>query len=125
MAASPADISAYTNDGIVLVKSDQAIKDAHPNADDLRDAEVEMFFVSEAAGQALLDERFSLLSTVEPVHERIEVAEDLGIGQDIAVTPVIPTFTIIDATRDLTVNARCYGYAIDLETDREAIAVIE
>lgn len=124
MSALPADIAKYTNDGVVITNENAALRAAHPEADDLLDQPVEMFFDTVADGQALLDEKFALLSQINPVHEGIEVDENLRLGQTIAIAPTVPCFRIVDEERGIDVVARTRAYAHEMASDRFSIEVI-
>jgi hypothetical protein len=129
MAATPADIAKYTTDGTLLtapsnVAISEAIKANHIDARSGEDREIEMFYDVAADGQAALEERFTFLSIVNPVHLGIEVEEALDLGGAIAIAPAVPRFTIVDDTRNLTTTARLRGYAYDMGTDRFSVEVL-
>lgn len=125
MAAVPADIAKFTSDGVVITVADQLLEGVHPDAIDGRQEEIEMFFDSAGDGQVLLAERFALLAVHEPVHEMIEVDDRLGLGTDIQIAPVVPSFLVVDDNRDISKACRLRGFSIELESDREAVEVIE
>jgi len=128
MTALPADIAKYTADGIVVTTNavtGAAIKAAHVDAQDLGDQEIEMFFVNDAHAQAMLDERFALLSIVDPVHEGIEVEEALGLGTTIAIAPTVPSFRVVDDSRNIDQVVRLRAYAHDMSTDRFSVEVLQ
>src|SRR3546814_18030321 len=80
MPASPGDIAKYTTDGVVITSEDPALKVTHPDAVDLGSEEKEMFFVSSAHAQILLDETLELRSKANACHVGVEVDESLGVG---------------------------------------------
>lgn len=127
MPALPADIARYTSDGIV-VSTDKATGDAikatHADARDLGTSEIEMFFDDPADASVLLNERFAYLSQVGPVHEGIEVEDNLGLGTTIAITPAVPKFRIVDESRLLDTEARVRAFARDMTTDRYSVEVL-
>lgn len=128
MTALPADIAKYTNDGIVVTTNaaaGAAIKAAHPDARDFGDSEIEMFFVSDVHAQAMLDERFAILSTIDPLHEGIEVEEALGLGVTIPLAPTVPSFRVVDDSRGIDKTVRTRAYVHDLGTDRFSLEVLE
>ena len=125
MSADPADIAKYTNDGVVVTRSNQSIVDLYPDALDGRQDEIEMFFASAAHSDILLSERFALLSQTEPVHELVEIDDRLGLGVDIPISPAVPTFLVVDQQRDISTICRLRGFSVELESDREAVEVIE
>src|SRR3546814_20038097 len=75
MPASPGDIAKYTTDGVVITSEDPALKVTHPDAVDLGSEEKEMFFVSSAHAQILLDETLELRSKANACHIR---GEEIG-----------------------------------------------
>ena len=125
MAANPADIAKFTSDGIVITVADQLLETVHPDALDGRQEEIEMFFASAGDGQVLLAERFALLAIHEPVHEMVEIEDRMGLGTDIPLAPVVPSFSVVDDVRDIKTTCRLRGFSIELESDREAVEVIE
>ena len=125
MSALPADIAKYTKDGVVITNENAALRAAHNEADDRLGSPIEMFFDSVADGQAMLDEKFALLSKINPAHEGIEVEENLRLGQDIPIAPSVPCFRIVDEEREIDTVARVRAYAYETEQDRFSIEVIE
>lgn len=119
MAATPADIGKYTNDGETVTYQDLALKAANPNARDL--GEIVTFFRFTADTQAMLTEKQNILARVGVLHETIEVDEALGVGSAVAVTPQVPTFRLVDETRDLDSLAVCGAVALDMTTDRYSL----
>jgi hypothetical protein len=129
MAATVADIALYTTDGVVLTAPadpavSAAIKADNIDAKDSGDREIEMFFDNTADGQVLLNERFTYLSKVNPLHLGIEVSEALGMGDTIPLTPAVPTFRIVDDSLRVNVLARTRAYAHDMATDRFSVEVM-
>jgi len=125
MAADPADIAKYTKDGVTITAFDAALQSAHPESTDERDQEIEMFYVLEADGQAMLDEKHGLLSKLNPVHKGIEVDERIDLGGSIPLTPVVPSFHVIDVLEDVDAVARLRAFAYELGQDRFSVEVIE
>lgn len=125
MPALPSDISRFTTDGVVITKENTAIRDMHPDAVDNGDKEIEMFYDSAADTEAMLNEKFTLMSKVNPAHEAIEVDESLGIGTTIPIAPTIPCYRVIDDERELDVVARTRAIAYETGSDRHSIEVIE
>ena len=125
MPALPADIAKYTVDGIVISAEDAPLRATHTEAEDRLGSEIEMFFASAADGQAMLDEKFALLSLVNPAHEGIEVEDSLRLGQAIAISPTVPCFRIVDEARSLDVVARTRAYAFETEQDRYSVEVLQ
>jgi hypothetical protein len=125
MPASPANIARFTTDGVVLTAEDTAIRDAHVDAIDGGDEEIEMFFTDPDDAEVLLNERFDILSLVSAVHEGIELDESLGLGTTIALTPTVPCFQAVDASRGIDVVARTRAFAYEGETDRYSVEVLE
>ncbi len=99
MAATPAAIALYTNDGETVTYLDTALKAANPAAKDL--GEIPTFFRFTADTQAMLTEKQNLLARVGVVDDAIEVDEMLGVGNTVPVTPQVPTFEIIDEVRSI------------------------
>ena len=124
MPATPADVARGTTDGVVIKAFDTAIRDAHSEARDLLDQELEMFFDNSADGQVLLDEKFALLSRINPPHELVAVEDNLRLGQDIAISPVVPSFRIVDAARGIDVVGRCRAYAYESELDHFSVEIV-
>jgi hypothetical protein len=124
VTALPADVAKYTNDGVVVTSTNPAIKAEHVDARNSGAGEIEMFFDSEADAQILLDEKFTYLSKISPVHDGIEVEESLGLGTTVAIAPQVPSFRVVDESRQLDQVARVRAYAFDLATDRFSVEVI-
>lgn len=129
MSALPSDIARFTTDGIVIrapltQAASDAIKAEHVDAQDVGDGEIEMFFDNPADAQIMLNERFAILSRVDPVHIGIEVEESLRIGDAIAITPAVPRMRVIDAERGVDEIVRVRAFAHDMETDRYSVEVM-
>lgn len=124
MVATPARIALSLNDGVVLSKTDAALKADHPNAVSA-DTEIEMFFDTASDAQVLLDERWAWRSAPGRPKEQIELSADLGLGTTTPLTPALPTFTIADETRGIR-GAVCAvrGFSIDHNTDRYAVEIV-
>jgi hypothetical protein len=128
MPATPADIAAYTNDGVVLTAPTDATVSAAISATHIdartSDGEIEMFYDLAGDAQIMLTERFSYLSIVDPVHLGIEVEEAIALGDTIPIAPTVPTFGVIDDTVGLNASVRCRAYAHDMGTDRFSVEVL-
>lgn len=124
MPATAADVAAYTVDGIVLTAQNSVIKTLIHDAKDLGANEIEMFFDDPADAQVMLDEKFAALSTIGPVHEGVEVEDRIGIGTTIPYTPAVPSFTIIDETRNLNAVVRLRAFVEDRHTDRFSVELL-
>lgn len=125
MTALPADISKYTKDGVVVTLADETVRDAHPDAVDQRETEIEMFYANAADAQAMLQERFDILSKVNAITEAIEIDEGLELGTTIPLTPSVPCFTIVDETRGIETVVRARAFAYDTGQERFSIEVQE
>lgn len=125
MPADPDDIAKYTNDGEVITSEDPALKAAHPEALDLGSTELEFFFKLPAHAQIQLDEKLSGRSHPAPLCEGVEVEETLGIGIDIAISPVVPSFGFIDENRLIDTVARTRAFAYETGSDRFSVELRE
>lgn len=129
MAALPADIAKFTADGVVVTSPTNpavsaAILAADPKAKDTGDGDIETFFDTIADAQAMLDERFAILSQIGAPHEGIEVEERLGIGTSIAIAPAVPMFRIVDEERGMDRNVRLRAFVSEMGTDRFSVEVL-
>lgn len=125
MPAQPADIARYTTDGVVITASDDELRQDHVEAIDGLNEPIEMFFDDVESGQTVLNERFSLLSRINAVHEGIEVEERLELGSEILLTPNVPSFRIIDPSRGIDKVARLRAFSYEAEMDRFSVEVVE
>lgn len=125
MSALPADIAKYTVDGVVISAINTPLRDAHAEAEDRIDNPIEMFYDTVADGQAMLNEKFALLSQVNPAHEGIEIEQSLGLGQTIPIAPSVPCFRLVDEERNLDVVGRLRAYAFETEQDRFSLEVMQ
>lgn len=129
MTATPADVALYSNDGVVVASPDKATSDAlkaaHIDAQDGGSNEIEMFWNDPAHAQIMLDERFSYVGQLDPLHEGIEVEESLLLGTDVPIAPTVPCFTIVDDTRGIDALVRTRAYASDLATDRCSVEILQ
>lgn len=125
MSADPHDIAKFTNDGVVLTTQNAALLAAHPESIDGGNSEIEMFFDNPAHAQVLLDERFALLSNPSPIHEGVQVSEDIGLGSVVAITPQVPCFNIVDANRGIDKVARTRAYVYEAGSDQYSVEVLE
>ena len=125
MPALPADIRRYTNDGVVVTADDVAIRNAHANAVDALQEEVEMFYADPDVGQMRVDERLASLSTPDPLHEMVEVSDSFGINDIMQASLYVPHFLVVDEERGVSRICRTRAFSLDLEDDREAVEVIE
>lgn len=122
MVATPEAIAKYTEDGQLLIANDVDLLAAHPDAKDAGDINTMFRFVAD--GQAMLDLRAAMLKKVGALHEMVEVTDELGVGTTIPVAPQVPTFTVIDASRDLKGLGRVRAVAIDFTIDRYSIELV-
>lgn len=125
MTALPADVAKYTRDGLVVTSQNLGLKAAHREAVDRGSEEIEMFFDTAADAQAMLDEKLTLLSKVNPLHEGVEVDETLAIGVTIPISPVVPNFRFIDEDREIDVVARARAFAYETGSDRYSVELLE
>jgi hypothetical protein len=129
MTATGADVALYTNDGVVVQSppkaASDALKAAHIDAQgDAADAQ-EMCWVNPNHAQIILDERFTYVGRIDPIHEGIEVEESLKLGTDVPIAPVIPSFQVVDASRKINAPCRTRAYASDLSSDRCSVEVLQ
>lgn len=120
MTATSADVARFTNDGVLLTARDTAIRDQNAGSEDLSD-EIITFFDNEEAGQAMLDERFALVSMLGRMHEAIEIEDNMGLGLTLPIVPFIPHFYVIDESRALAGRAALRAYSFDHNNDRYAL----
>lgn len=125
MPATPADIAKYTNDGVVVFVQAPSVRTMFPDAADTGDGEIEMFYDTQADAQAMLNEKFAILSQIAPPHEAIEIEESLGLGHTVAIAPVIPSFRCVDQTRGMDMSLRCLAYAYEMNSDRYSVEVMK
>lgn len=128
MPALPADIARYTTDGLVVTAPldpavTAAIKADHIDAR-TNPTEIEMFYDLASDAQWAIDERFSYQRKVNPVHLGIEVDEAIALGSDIALTPTVPSFRIVDPYLQVDEVARTRAYAQNMATDRFSVEVL-
>lgn len=124
MPALPADIARYTNDGIQLSHEDASIAAAHPDAVDLGDDTLEMFFYSASDAEIVLAERFGILSQANPPHEGLVVEESLGLGSTIEITGTVPCFRFISSIQSIDQLMRTRAYAYEAGSDQYSIELI-
>jgi hypothetical protein len=129
MPATPADIAAYTADGVVITSpaspaASAAIRVADPTARDLGESEIPMFFDNISDAQALLDEKFAFVSKIAPIHEGIEVEESLGLGRAVSILPSVPKFRVIDASRSIDLVATMRAYSFNMGSGRFSVEVL-
>jgi hypothetical protein len=129
VSALPGDIALYTTDGVLLTSPVDPAVSAAIAADNIDakssgTSEVIMFFDNASDGQIYLDERFSYQSKVNPAHLGIEIEDILPLGDTIALTPNVPTFTVIDRDINFISTVRTRAYAHDMGTDRFSIEVL-
>lgn len=129
MPAAVVDIARYTTDGVVVTAPTDpavtaAIEAAFSDAQDGGETEIEYFFDTEADAQAMLNELFAIKSQVNPTYIALETDSSLGLGTDIPIAPVVPTFTVTDGV-DLIGALRLRGYAFDSGTDRYSVELIK
>ncbi len=124
MAATPADIAKYTNDGVVITASTPSILTNHPEAVDDGDHEIEMFFDSATDAGTVLAETFGILSQLSPLHEAVVVEEALGLGTTVPLTPTTPCFRVIDEDRNIDATLRTRAYAYEAGSDHYSVELI-
>lgn len=125
MTALPADIAKYTNDGVVIIAENAALKATHPDAVDESTDEKEMFFVNPAHAQIFLDECLALRSKPMGLHEGVEVDDNLGVGTKIPIAPVVPSFRFLDSEHGVDVVARTRGFIYEMGQDRCSVELME
>lgn len=121
MTATVADIARFTNDGVVLTLSSQAVRDRYPDA---KSVEIANFFDSQADAQKVMDERFLILTMDPRLHEMVELGDRLGLGTEIQLAPTLPAFTIIDEERGVNGRGVICAYSFTFESDHYAIEVV-
>src|SRR3546814_3817438 len=125
MPASPGDIAKYTTDGVVITSEDPALKVTHPDAVDLGSEEKEMFFVSSAHAQILLDETLELRSKANACHVGVEVDESRGVGTTTAIAPSVPCYRYIDEVNEIDALSRTRAFAHETGSDRYSVELLE
>src|SRR3546814_3195629 len=125
MPASPGDIAKYTTDGVVITSEDPALKVTHPDAVDLGSEEKEMFFVSSAHAQILLDETLELRSKANACHVGVEVDESLGVGTTTAIAPSVPCYRYIDEVNEIDALSQTRAFAYETGSDRYSVELLE
>lgn len=125
MTATPSAVAKFTRDGIVLTSQDTGIRDAQRDAQTTGDTELESFFNNAADAQIVLNEIWATFSVVSPLHEGIEVTETLGLGTTIPLTPSVPCFQVVDASRGIDELARTRAFSYDTNTESFSVEVLE
>lgn len=128
MTALPADIARFTTDGVVVTApTSQAVTDAikADHIDARTTSEIEMFYDNPSDAQWALDERFSYLRKVNPVHLAIETEEAIGLGTTIDLSPSVPCYNAVDPYLEVAALVRVRAYSYVLATDRFAVEVME
>lgn len=125
MTATPADIARYTTDGVVLTQENVGIKANHSDAQDTGDTELEMFYDDPADAELVLADLFTIKSQVSALHEGIEVSDSLGLGTSVPLSPTVPCFQVVDASRGIDVVARTRAYVYEAGGDNYSVEVIE
>ena len=125
MAVSTTDLAKFTRDGTIIEEKSTAIRDAHIDAIDASKDFQETFVNSITHAEALQAERWAILSTIDPFHEGIEVEQALDLGRAIPIAPRVPSFTVVDRSRNINTVARCRALAYDLDTERFAVELLE
>lgn len=128
MPADPSDIASLINDG-VLITTDVAlgnvIKATHADAQPVgTPTEIEMFYDDPAVAQVMLNEKWSFNRTAGAAHFGVELQDNVGLGSQIALTPIVPTFIAVDARLDLSAKTRTRSFAHDFESDRYPIEIM-
>lgn len=121
MPATSDDVARFTSDGLLLTRTDQPTRDRYRAAQEM---ELETFFVSDAGGKAMLEERFALLAMPTRLHEAIEISDNLGLGTSEPVAPRIPAFDVVDESRALAGRGVIRAYTFDHNTDRYAVELV-
>lgn len=124
MTADPARIAKFSVDGIVVSRVDATIKTNFPNAEDLGQSEIEMFFRLEADADAMLEEKWAIFSSASRPHEGVELEDSLGLGTTIAISPRVPRFQTVDEERGMNVSLAARAYVQDMTTDRYSIELL-
>ena len=121
--ADPDRIRRIRRESVFARWNDIAILTANPSAKDGFADVRESFFSDVDDAQGLVDELAANVGAVRG-HEAAEVDSPLGIGTDIAITPVLPKATMKDRTVGLDANQVIKGIAIDFHTERNSIETI-
>jgi len=95
--------------------------DAKPQGGD--DYTIDSFFRSTSVAQALLTEKFNVLSSNRS-SEAAEAAEPMSIGIDVPIVPVLPRVQMIDATRSINKPMTMKGIAVDMQVERNAVDTV-
>lgn len=95
--------------------------DAKPAGED--EFTIDSMFDSAAHAQALLSEKFAILSS-DRRNEAAESDAPLGIGTGIAVTPLLPRARMIDAERSVDRVMVIKGLAVDRQAERNSIEAV-
>lgn len=124
MSATPARIALALSDGVMLTRSDAAIRTLHPNAIDTGETEREMFFDTAADADVLLDELWNWRKLAGRLHEAVEVDSSLGLGTTVPVAPTVPYMTVIDEDRAINAQAKIRAFAVDYGTERYSVELL-
>src|SRR3546814_658488 len=95
------------------------------DAVDLGSEEKEMFFVSSAHAQILLDENLELRSKANACHVGVEVDESLGVGTTTAIAPSVPCYRYIDEVNEIDALSRTRAFAYETGSDRYSVELLE
>lgn len=124
MPADPSRIAQYTVDGVVLSRVDTVLRAAFPDAVDMGDQEIEMFFDSPADADVVLTERWNWQKTAGRLHEAVEVEASLGLGTIVPLTPAVPQMTVVDEKRGIGAVAKVRALASDYSTERHSVELL-
>ena len=98
-----------------LMRADRP--DAKPVGED--DFTIDSFFDETSHAQALLEEKFSVLSSSRR-NEAAESADPLRIGTDIQVAPSLPFARMVDRSRGLDATLMIKGLSVNTQTERNS-----
>jgi hypothetical protein len=84
---------------------------------------VDSFFDKTQHAQVLLNERFAILSSIR-LNEAAEAQEQLGVGTQIEVAPLLPRARMIDKSRGIDRSMLMKGLAVDWQVDRNSVEAV-
>jgi hypothetical protein len=84
---------------------------------------VDSFFDRTQHAQVLLNERFAILSS-NRLNEAAEAQDQLGIGTQIDVAPLLPHVRMIDKSRGIDRSMLLKGVAVDWQVDRNSVEAV-
>jgi hypothetical protein len=123
--ATPARIRRCNREAQFAVAQNVAVLAARPDARPVGGDSftIDSFFSNVAHAQAMLTEKFTVLSSARRV-EAAESATPLRLGIDVALSPTLPRARMVDSTRGLDRVMIVKSLAVDLETDRNSLEAI-